>query len=425
MSTDPNKAMEFLRKIAFTRVGGSPEEERAASIIKEELESYGLQAEIEEFDLFGYSNERAYVEVDEPYKATYEGSPVGISGTTPKEGIEAPLKFVQSGQPEFLTDVKDCIILASGGGGLKGYEKAKQEGVLARLFIGGAGRQLVNIPMNRCIRDRFGPLPTAYIEYDHALELIKRDVKKVRVFIHQDESWRKSRNVVAEIKGTEKPEEIILVGAHFDSVPKNQGALDNGAGSATIMELARYFSQFPPKRTLRFVWFGSEELGLMGSWAHVEKREDELKKYIFMVNVDVAGPIIGNNSASVMGSEKLVNYLEILGKEVGGGLNPRQSIYSGDCIPVGHHGIPSVTFSRGGGGTTFIHAPGDTIDHIDGKSLAVLGDIVLEFTRRIANADGFPFEREIPDKIKKATREYLERAGRLPEKDKKEDEKKE
>lgn len=421
MSMDPNRAMEFLKKIAFTRVGGSPEEERAATIIFDELKSYGLKPEIEEFDLFAYANERAWVEVEEPYQAVYEGSALGISGTTPKEGLEAPLKYVQTGQPELLKDVDGKIILASGGGGIKGYEKAKKEGVLGRIFIGGAGRDTPNVPMNRCIRDRFGPLPTAYIRYEHALELIKREVKKVRLFVMQDESWSKSRNVIAEIPGTEEPDQIIVVGAHFDSVPRNQGALDNGAGSATIMEMARYFSENPPKRTLKFVWFGSEEMGLMGSWAHVEQCEADLEKYIFMVNVDVAGGIIGSNSASVMGSEKLVNYLDILGKEFGTGLTVRQSIYSGDCIPMGYKGIPSVTFSRGGGATSFIHNPGDTIEHIDGKHLAVLGDIVLEFTRRIANAGQFPFERELPDRIKKATKEYMERGGRLPKEDKKED----
>ena len=95
---------------------------------------------------------------------------------------------------------------------------------------------------------------------------------------------------------------------HLD-VYKRQ-AHDNGAGAATIMELARHFAQNPPRRTLRFIWFGAEEMGLMGSWAHVEKQKERTNNYIFMVNVDVAGGIIGNNSASVMGSDKLVSYLD-------------------------------------------------------------------------------------------------------------------
>ena len=417
MSFDGERAMEFLRKIAFTRCAGSPEEERAANIICDELRSFGLEPEIEEFDLFAYANDRAWVEVLEPYQARYEGSALGLSGTTPEEGLEAPIKYVETGQPEFLHDISGTIILATGYSDYKSHKKAKEEGALGRISIAGAGKDTPNISMNYCVRDRLGTLPTAYVKYEHALEMITSGANRVRLFVAQDEFWSKSRNVIAEIPGTREREEIILVGAHFDSVYKNQGAHDNAGGSATIMEMARYFKQNPPKRTLRFIWFGGEEMGLMGSWAHVEKRRDEIDKYIFMVNVDVAGGIIGNNSAAVMGSDKIVNYLDILGKEFGAGLNARQSIYSGDCIPMGHKGIPSVTFSRGGGGTVFLHTPGDTVEHIDGAHLAMLGDMVLEFTRRMVNAGKFPFEKEIPDKIKKDTKEYMEKGGRLREED--------
>ncbi len=418
MSFDGERAMKFLEKIAFTRCAGSPEEEKAANIICDELGSFGLEPKVEEFDLFAYANDKAWVEVLEPYQAKYEGSALGLSGNTPKEGLEAPIKYVETGDPEFLHDIDGTIILASGGGGFKGFEKAKKEGAVGRIFVAGAGRDTPYISMNRCTRDRLGTLPTAYIKYEHALEMIKRSAAKVRLFVSQDEFWSKSRNVIAEIPGTLEPGEIILIGAHFDSVFRNQGAHDNAAGSATIMEMARYFTQNPPKRTLRFVWFGGEEMGLMGSWDYVERHKDDLEKYIFMVNVDVAGGIIGNNSASVIGSDKLVNYLDILGKEFGVGLRVRQSIYSGDCIPVGYKGIPSVTFARGGGGTSFIHAPGDTIEHIDGKHLAMLGDVVLEFTRRIVNAGKFPFEKEIPNKIKRDIKEYMERGGRQHKEDK-------
>ena len=415
MSFCGEKAMGFLKRIAFTRCAGTPEEQLAAEIICEELRSLGLKPEIEEFDLLAYSDDEGLVEVVEPYHARYEASVLGLSGNTPDGGIEAPLNYVETGQPESLNNLSGKIVLASEGGGFKSFERAKKEGAIGRIFIGGAGRDTPNIAMNRCIRDRLGTLPTVYVRYEHALEMITNAAEKVRLTVRQNEAWSKSRNVVVDIPGTYEPDEIVIVGAHFDSVYKNQGAHDNGAGSATIMELARHFSQNPPKRTLRFIWFGAEEMGLMGSWAHIEKQKEQVQKYIFMVNVDVAGGIIGNNSASVMGSDKLVNYLDVMGAEFGRGLRSHQSIYSGDCIPLGYEGIPSVTFSRGGGATSYIHAPGDTIEHIDAEHLTLLGDMVLEFTDRIANAVKFPFDREIPEKIKKDIRDYMERGGRTPE----------
>ncbi len=416
MVINGDRAMEFLTKIAFERLGGSPEERRAAEIISEELEGIGLAPVTEEFQMWTYTDSEAHIQILEPYHAELEASAVGLSGSTPNEGLEAPLRYVETGQAEFLHDIKGAILLATGSGGSKGYERAKKKGALGTLLINGAGRQLPNIAVNSLLFERFGKLPTAYVKYEDALEMLKRGATKVRFSVSQKEFLSNSRNVVAEIRGTHDPDEIILVGAHFDSVIKNQGAHDNGAGSATIMEMARHFAERPAKRTLRFVWFGSEEFGLKGSWDYVEKHKDELDKHIFMVNVDVAGGIIGSNSVSVMGSDKLHGYLDIMGKETGIGLSARQSIYSGDCIPLGHKGVPSVTFARGGGGTLYLHSPGDTIEHIDGDHIAMLGDFVLQFTHRIANAGEFPFKKEIPEKIKKATREYIESSGRQVEK---------
>ena len=226
----------------------------------------------------------------------------------------------------------------------------------------------------------------------------------------QDEFKAMSRNVVVDIPGTSDPDEIIILGAHFDSVYDIQGAHDNAAGSVTILEMARYFAAHPAKRTLRFVWFGTEELGLKGSWSYIEKHADELKRHVFMVNVDVAGSIIGSNNASVMATDKVMNYLDVMGKEQGIGLGAKMSIYSGDCIPLGHKGVPSVTFARGGGGP--IHTKADTCDDVDAAHLAMLGDFILDFTVKMANAAEFPFAREIAESIKKQTKEYIENSGK-------------
>jgi hypothetical protein len=118
-----------------------------------------------------------------------------------------------------------------------------------------------------------------------------------------------------------------------------------------------------------------------------------------------------------MASDKVVNYLEFLGKEKGIGLGARMSIYSGDCIPLGHKGVPSVTFARGGGGP--IHTKADTLDDVDAAHLAMLGDFVLDFTEKMANAAEFPFPRDIPETIKKQTREYIENSGKELEETKK------
>jgi hypothetical protein len=87
-------------------------------------------------------------------------------------------------------------------------------------------------------------------------------------------------NTVAEIPGTEKPDEVVICGAHLDSWDLGQGATDNGTGSAVILEAARILTanNVKPKRTIRFIWFSGEEQGLVGSREYVKAHEKEMDK---------------------------------------------------------------------------------------------------------------------------------------------------
>lgn len=97
-------------------------------------------------------------------------------------------------------------------------------------------------------------------------------------------------NVVAEIPGTEKPEEVVIVCGHFDSWngPGSQGANDNGTGSVTAIEAARILamSGVKPKRTIRFILWSGEEQGLLGSRGYVEKYKDQMDKISAVLNDD-------------------------------------------------------------------------------------------------------------------------------------------
>ncbi|HUR28772.1 MAG TPA: M20/M25/M40 family metallo-hydrolase [Planctomycetota bacterium] len=87
-------------------------------------------------------------------------------------------------------------------------------------------------------------------------------------------------NVIAEIPGTEKPDEIVIVSGHLDSWDGATGTTDNGTGCATTMEAARLIVKagVKPKRTIRFILWGGEEQGLLGSAAYVKAHKDEMEK---------------------------------------------------------------------------------------------------------------------------------------------------
>src|SRR6202047_4566178 len=87
-------------------------------------------------------------------------------------------------------------------------------------------------------------------------------------------------NTVAEIRGSEKPDEVVIIGAHLDSWHRGTGSTDNGTGSMAVLEAARTLAKLnlKPKRTIRFVLFTGEEEGLVGSAKYADAHRDELEK---------------------------------------------------------------------------------------------------------------------------------------------------
>ncbi len=98
-----------------------------------------------------------------------------------------------------------------------------------------------------------------------------------------------SRNVLAEIRGREKPNEVVLIGAHLDSWELGTGANDNGINAVTVIELARAMHELKlaPRRTIRFALFTGEEQGMWGSADYVKSHAAELDDHVAAVNFDI------------------------------------------------------------------------------------------------------------------------------------------
>jgi carboxypeptidase Q len=127
--------------------------------------------------------------------------------------------------------------------------------------------------------------PVAYVERENYLQLwrfVEQGPVQVEVNIGSKVSGKPVDvyNTVAEIRGTEKPNEVVIIGAHLDSWDLGTGATDNGTGSMAVLEAARALQKLgvKPKRTIRFVLFTGEEQGLNGSKAYVKAHADELAK---------------------------------------------------------------------------------------------------------------------------------------------------
>lgn len=410
------RAYELLERIAYERLAASKEETQAAQTLVEELASFGLEAEAETFSIPTFKIQTAKLEVLEPYQATYEVEGYGLTGSTDADGLVAELIYAEDGGVTNLQDTEGKIVLLNEGLAADKYERLAKAKVAGFISIGGRVWERDDLP-RRSIREPYfkhGKIPGLSILAADALEIVKKAASKVRLTLVQDEFEADSRNVVAEIKGTHYPEEVILFAAHYDSVPYSAGANDNGAGSVILMELARKFAAQAPLRTVRFCWFGSEELGLLGSFAYVEQHKEELDPIKFVINVDVAGGYLGKNVTFVMAEEAVKGYVGILAKQEGLEMAVSQDIYSSDAIPFAEQGIPGINFCRFGAP---IHNRHDQMQYISIDRLEELGTFVWSFSEKTVNAKAFPIVREIPESVKKKTQDYIDkRNGTFKEK---------
>jgi Zn-dependent M28 family amino/carboxypeptidase len=185
-----------------------------------------------------------------------------------------------------------------------------------------------------------------------------------------------SANVIAEIKGSERPDEIVLIGGHLDSWDLASGAIDNGSGVSMVMETMRVLKELGirPKRTIRAVLFMNEENGLRGGHAYfdaISKRE-ELQKHIAAIETDAgaATPVgftstlEGKSLDAVSAKASILNRIAPMtftsSEHTGADTSP---LTGAGIVGFGLVPDPRHYFD-------FHHTPADTLDKIDPKALA-------------------------------------------------------
>src|SRR5216683_93805 len=161
----------------------------------------------------------------------------------------------------------------------------KQEGVAAVLRDSNKPHGLLNMTGIGGEKFDIGVIPTAFITGEGYRMLFRMQKHgKVEVEMEMTNSFGDQPmdvfNTVAEIRGSEKPDEVVILGAHLDSWDLGTGSTDNGTGSMAVLEAARTLAKLnlKPKRTIRFVLFTGEEEGLVGSVKYVEAHKNELEK---------------------------------------------------------------------------------------------------------------------------------------------------
>ena len=399
-------SFDLITDLYFVRVGGTEEELRAAKIIEEKVRSYGdYNVEIENFPVDGCNIKNASLTIDGG-KTYIDCVGVGMSGSTPIGGLTAPLEFVQSKEDALIKDIKGKIIVAPTKRIRNNiYKILVERGAVGLILCAGTVYKKddeVDIDPYYLREPNYsiGALPGVCIRMRDMEKLLEKEPASATIVVEQEQFKKPSYNVVATIDG-ENADEIIAFTAHFDSVAFSRGAYDNASGSAGILELFKRFSVAKPNRTLKFIWCGSEESGLLGSKAYVRDHADEMHKYMLDINVDMIGATIGKEIAVATTEHAFVDYIRYESRIAGFPVSAKQGVYSSDSTPFADGGVPSVSFARISpeNGAT-IHSRDDVIERLSEANYNRTCDFLYAFSEKLVNAKTFPVKREIPENMK-------------------------
>ncbi|MBS5198097.1 MAG: M20/M25/M40 family metallo-hydrolase [Clostridiales bacterium] len=407
------RQMDFVLKFNYIREAGTPTEEKAASLIREELKSFGMESVLSEFTFDTWEIRKAELTVTEPYNKTYQVTGYQRCGSTAGEGVEAEFLYVENGDDISLSHAAGKIVMVNEIVRKDMYLKLLKAGAAGFVSISGSPTDTGEdrIPRAAAIPQKIYEalnekerIQGVGIHYLDAVEMVTEGAKRVRLTLLQEEVTRTSRNVEARIQGSDRADEILTLTAHYDSVPEGPGAYDNMAGAAIIMEVCRYLKKHQPRRTVEFVWFGAEEKGLLGSRHYIKLHEQELGKHRFNMNVDLAGQLVGGNVIGVTADSSVCSMLTYLAAETGIGMTTKKQIWGSDSNTFAWKGIPAMTLNRDGFG---MHTHYDTVDLLSAWSLERSARLLAHIAENLGNIDSIPFPQEIPEEFKKQLDEYF------------------
>ena len=405
----------LVEKLSFVRYGGTEDELRAAKLLLEEIRAAGGQGELMDFTVPASDVEACSLSVASPFTREIPCVPYWLSGSLPESGAELKFLYAPRGVEEDyggLDSLEGYAVLLNALS-FDAYKLLfeKKAGAFitlqGRWFDDESGEDLYS----RTIRPKMqevGRVPGFMITGRDATELVRDGAETLRLTLAQRDVEHTSRNVLAVVPGTELPNESLVLTAHYDSVPVGTGSWGNATGAANLTALYKYFVKHPTRRTLRFIWCGSEEQGLLGSKAWIEQHEALMPEVKFCFNFDMCGTVLGPNEIYVTGGDDLLHFAQQYAREVGWPANFVQKVHSSDSAPFADRGVPALGITRRTN-TAGIHIHQDLLFPL---SAAAMGDIFAfsaGLIERTANARFLPVKTGMPDSMKEQLDKYFQR----------------
>ncbi|MEY8349195.1 M28 family metallopeptidase [Bacillus cereus] len=358
---DTNRAIEHVRFLSETigpRPGGTQSEKWAARYVGMKFQSMGYEVEYQPFA------------VPDQYVGFIE-SPLSKSrnwqtGAAPNslistEAVTAPLIFVPNGTnlDEIPNEVNGKIVLFERGATVTDYNKQVEnavakgaKGVLLYSLIGGRGNYGQTFNPRLTKKQSIPVFGLAYAQGNAFKEELAKKGDTILSLKARHESNLQSLNVIAKKKPKNSTgnEKAVIVSSHYDSVAGAPGANDNASGTGLVLELARAFQNVETDKEIRFIAFGSEEMGLIGSEHYVDNlSKQERDRILGVFNADMVATNYDKAknlyAMTPDGSTNLVTDATLnAAKQLNNDLVLQGKFGSSDHVPFAYAGIPAALF---------------------------------------------------------------------------------
>lgn len=389
------------------RLAGTPQEARARDWAVQTLEELGFaNVRVEDFELDLWTRGRSIYEevaISAPYPQELYAISLGGAAATPEGGLEAEIVYFDSYDSFLASDasedaldgklvfINDRMVASRTGEGYgwanrkrrDGWVLAEDRGAVGLLIrsVGTSTNRFAHTGMMSFPDGRQPEIPVLAVSAPDAdqIERLNERGETVRISMRTYAGWRgqsMSGNVIAEIVGSEAPEEVIIIGAHLDSWDTATGALDDGAGVGIVTAAAKLIadSGHQPRRTIRVVLFGAEEVGLVGARAYARARMEDgtIGNHIIGSESDFGAREVWRMRSNV-GEHALPEIAAIHRELQALGIVPGDNEGGGgpDMIPLQYLGVPMVRLEQNGEDYfEFHHTPNDTFDKIVPEEMA-------------------------------------------------------
>lgn len=406
------------------RLSGSPQAQQAVEYVAAEMRRLGLEVQLEKVMVPHWVRG---AETGELVQFTGQApgttqkivlTALGGSVATPAEGLTAEVIVVDSFE-QLRSMRRDRVAgnivlfnarfdkqMAAQGFGLDAYgeavvyrgagaSEAARLGAIASLVrsVGGADYRLPHTGALGYAADA-PKIPAAAVSAEDA-DLIAYLAPRGLVRIHLTLTPKtlpdvESYNVVADIKGTDHPEEVVIVSGHLDSWDLGTGAIDDGAGVAVAMQVAQLIKKLglKPRRTIRVIAWMNEENGSRGGRTYAQNHKEDLASHVVAIESDLgAGHPIGFSAhASARALEMLRPIAGVLQASGAGVVNKSEHAEGADVSPLDAAGVPTIApIQDSRTYFNYHHTAADTLDKVTPRELAENSAVMAVIAYAIAN----------------------------------------